>query len=120
MTDNVNSPAHYKNAAATLEPIDVLRHAPFCFGNVLKYILRAGGKGDPFEDIAKARRHWNWEWENIEAKDLTASTYLRDYGYYLRLFPRLKDLNSLADVDKILNNLEQQFEMEKCIEFHTP
>lgn len=58
--DPVNHPAHYK-AANGLEAIDVIEaflgHEGaynYCRGNVLKYALRAGAKGDAAEDLRKA------------------------------------------------------------------
>lgn len=59
MSDNVNSPAHY--TAYPLEVINII-HAilgnegfrAYCFGNEIKYRMRAGFKGDAMEDIQKA------------------------------------------------------------------
>lgn len=54
--DIINSPAHYK-AANGMESIDVIEvfGLGFRLGNVVKYILRAGKKGDRLEDLKKAR-----------------------------------------------------------------
>jgi len=53
--DPVNHPAHYK--ANGLESINVIEAfgLGFCLGNVVKYILRHGKKGNPLEDLKKAR-----------------------------------------------------------------
>lgn len=48
------STEHYKQASVTVEPIVLCRAFPFCFGNVLKYILRAPYKGDAIGDYSKA------------------------------------------------------------------
>lgn len=55
MAESVNHPAHYK--AGGLEAIDVIEAfgLGFCLGNAVKYILRAGRKGDAVEDLQKAR-----------------------------------------------------------------
>ena len=57
MSDPVNHPPHYK--AGTLEVIDVIEafglDRSFCLGNVAKYLLRHGRKGDALEDLKKAR-----------------------------------------------------------------
>lgn len=55
-SDLINSPAHYK-AANGMESIDVIEAfgLGFRLGNVVKYILRAGKKGDRLEDLKKAR-----------------------------------------------------------------
>ncbi len=59
--DIVNHPPHY--AESTLrykdpECIDLTRHLPFCVGNAVKYIWRAGHKGNWREDLAKAKWYW--------------------------------------------------------------
>lgn len=63
--DSAVTPAHYHHlplevmdiiklclAAANLPPFE-----SYCFGNELKYRLRAGRKGDATVDIAKAEAH---------------------------------------------------------------
>lgn len=55
MSDLVNSPEHYTKNAPTLEPIDIIRHAPFDMGSMLKYLFRAEYKGDPLLDYKKAQ-----------------------------------------------------------------
>ena len=53
--DPVNSPAHYTNHPSGIECIEVTEHMNFCRGNAIKYIWRAGEKGDEIEDLQKAR-----------------------------------------------------------------
>ena len=53
MTDLVNSPAHYR--AYPVEVIEITEHLNFCMGNVVKYVLRADHKGEPIQDLQKAR-----------------------------------------------------------------
>lgn len=55
MTDNVNHPSHYAEGRR-FEPIDVIEDwgLDFHLGNAVKYISRAGRKGDAREDIEKA------------------------------------------------------------------
>lgn len=57
--DAVNSPAHYQLTDG-LEAIDVIDQsvddpASFYRGNAIKYLLRAGRKGDAKQDLEKAR-----------------------------------------------------------------
>ena len=61
MADPINRPPHYTHG--DIEPIDVIEAwgLGFCLGNVVKYIARAGHKGDRLEDLKKAR--WYWERE---------------------------------------------------------
>lgn len=55
MTDMINHPPHY--TATEYEPIDIIAAIgnPYCRGNALKYLARAGRKGDAVEDLKKAR-----------------------------------------------------------------
>lgn len=54
MTDNVNNPRHYTSHPSGVECIQVVEHMNFCLGNAVKYIWRAGLKGDDIEDLEKA------------------------------------------------------------------
>jgi hypothetical protein len=54
MTDLVNHPPHYTSHPSGIEAIQVTRHMTFNLGNAIKYIWRAGQKGDPVEDLRKA------------------------------------------------------------------
>lgn len=55
MSDPVNSPAHYTHGP--VEVIDVIEGfgLGYHLGNVVKYLLRCGHKGDAIEDLKKAR-----------------------------------------------------------------
>lgn len=53
--DAVDHPAHYTAHPAGVECIAVVEHMNFCRGNAIKYIWRAGLKGDAVEDLKKAR-----------------------------------------------------------------
>lgn len=50
----VHHPDHY-NQIPGIECIEVVRHMNFNRGNAVKYIWRAGAKGDEVEDLEKAR-----------------------------------------------------------------
>lgn len=54
MSDNINHPAHYTRWP--IEVINLTEREDFLYGNVLKYVLRAGAKaGSTYEeDMAKA------------------------------------------------------------------
>ena len=54
MHDPVNHPKHYTAHPSGIECIEVTRHFNFCLGNAIKYIWRAGLKGDAVEDLRKA------------------------------------------------------------------
>ena len=52
--DSVNHPPHYKTGG--IETIDFIEAKDFNYrlGNVVKYVSRAGKKGDPIQDLEKA------------------------------------------------------------------
>lgn len=54
MNETVNHPKHYNNHPSGIECIDVVRHMNFNRGNAVKYIWRAGDKGNEIEDLEKA------------------------------------------------------------------
>lgn len=60
MSDQVNNPPHYTNAAGKIEPIDFCRVFPFCFGNFCKYVIRAPFKGNEAQDLRKAAKYLEW------------------------------------------------------------
>lgn len=50
----VNHPAHYNAHPAGIECIDVVEPFGFNIGNAMKYLWRAGLKGDAVQDLRKA------------------------------------------------------------------
>lgn len=54
LDDAVNHPKHYTDTPFGLEVIEITDKYDFSVGNALKYILRAGKKGDAVEDLEKA------------------------------------------------------------------
>lgn len=54
------SPAHYRDHASGVEPIEFTRAMTFCAGNAAKYICRAGLKGSALEDWRKAAQYLEW------------------------------------------------------------
>jgi hypothetical protein len=74
MHDPINHPSHYTSSPARcaecgrqIECIDVAEHWNFCLGNCLKYLWRAGLKGDALEDLRKARFYLDREIARREA-----------------------------------------------------
>ncbi len=64
--DPIQRPAHYTFSA--VEPIDAIEawQLGFHLGNVVKYIARAGRKGNRIEDLKKARWYLTREIERLE------------------------------------------------------
>lgn len=66
--DPVHHPAHYSSLGATckgcgkeIECIDVVQHMNYSLGNVTKYVWRVDDKGDPIENLKKARQYLDFE-----------------------------------------------------------
>jgi hypothetical protein len=55
MSDPVNHPDHYKDGG--IETIDFIeaKELNYHLGNVVKYVSRAGKKGDKLQDLQKAQ-----------------------------------------------------------------
>ena len=66
MSDPVHSPSHYKSGG--IEVIDVIEafELNFRLANVIKYVLRAGRKGDALEDLEKAAWYLDREIEKLK------------------------------------------------------
>jgi hypothetical protein len=65
--DQVDHPAHYGGADNTYEAIKVIEawELGFNLGNVVKYISRAGKKGNRLEDLKKAKWYLAREIEKL-------------------------------------------------------
>lgn len=55
MSDTVDHPAHYTGRNIGYECIVLAKHQCFCTGNTIKYLWRYKSKGNPVEDLMKAR-----------------------------------------------------------------
>ena len=64
--DPVNHPAHYTQHPSGVECIQITEHMNFCRGNAVKYIWRAGEKGNEVEDLKKARWYLDREIQRLE------------------------------------------------------
>lgn len=66
--NNINHPAHYGGGDNTYEAIKVIEAwlLGFNLGNVVKYISRAGKKGNKLEDLKKAQWYLQREIEKLE------------------------------------------------------
>jgi hypothetical protein len=64
----INHPQHYGGSDSTYEAIKVIEawQLGFCLGNVVKYISRAGKKGNKLEDLKKAQWYLAREIEKLE------------------------------------------------------
>lgn len=70
--DSVEHPLHYNSHPSGVEAITITQHFPFCVGNAIKYLWRAGLKGNratQIEDLRKAAWYCNQEIRRLEAQD---------------------------------------------------
>ena len=63
--DPVNHPSHYTSHPSGVECITVTEHMNFNLGNAIKYIWRAGEKGNLRQDLEKAAWYLNRELKRI-------------------------------------------------------
>lgn len=68
MSDPINPP-HYREHPSGVECIQVTEHMNFCLGNAMKYIWRAGLKGDAIEDLKKAAWYLDREIKRLEEEN---------------------------------------------------
>lgn len=59
-SDAVVHPAHY-NQVPGVECIDVVQRFSFNRGNIIKHVWRCGEKGNPIQDLLKARQYLDFE-----------------------------------------------------------
>ena len=67
-TDAVNHPPHYTAHPSGVECIVIAEAFNFNVGNAIKYLWRAGLKGDQVEDLKKARWYVDREIKRVEHK----------------------------------------------------
>jgi len=70
MSDGIEHPEHYQGHPSGIECIEVVRHFNFNLGNVIKYIWRAGKKGEEslLKDLKKARFYLDDEIKRLESE----------------------------------------------------
>lgn len=66
--DPVKHPSHYGANPEGIECIQVVQHMNFNRGNAVKYLWRAGAKGNEIEDLRKAIQYIEFEIARLEAK----------------------------------------------------
>lgn len=53
--EEINHPKHYNDHPSGVECITIVEHMNFNLGNAVKYIWRAGEKGNIIKDLEKAK-----------------------------------------------------------------
>lgn len=94
--DMVNKPPHYRKHPSGVECIQVTEHMNFNIGNAMKYLWRAGEKGNMIEDLKKAR----W-YVDREVGRVAKSLGIIDYTCvsFVDQIEALKDCNSSLSKD---------------------
>jgi hypothetical protein len=111
--EKIDHPKHYNSHPAGIECIDVVEHMPFNIGNAIKYLWRAGLKGDAIEDLKKAAWYANREAERLSKAKPPAYTVTGD-GYARQ---------PIADFTReywALNACHKEFPVEVLQEIDTP
>ena len=67
--DLVKHPAHYTTHPSGVECIQIAEYMNFCLGNAMKYIWRAGLKGDAIQDLEKAKWYLEREIARLKPKE---------------------------------------------------
>lgn len=66
--DPVNHPSHYNSHPSGVECITIVEHFNFNIGNAIKYLWRAGEKGNRLEDLKKAEWYISRELDRLTAE----------------------------------------------------
>ena len=89
--DPVNNPKHYVARSATIQPIEVLRWAPFDLGCALKYMIRAGEKDDALQDVKKAEWYLNCADRSSAFQPKAYERFFKRYSTILEQFPNMPE-----------------------------
>ncbi len=68
LTPDPINPPHYTSHPSGVECIQITEHMNFNIGNAVKYLWRAGGKGDALDDLRKAAWYVAREIERHEGR----------------------------------------------------
>lgn len=118
MGDNITKPDHYCEGRE-YEPKDVIRDwgLNFNLGSAVKYISRAGRKGDKLEDLQKAKQFLEFEIEAVEE----ASREEDEKRISAELLSRAVTENSMRFEDvpeslkpRVINNIAQEVLDNQC------
>ena len=113
--DMVNKPPHYKDASGIeCKEITCHRKMPFSLGNAIKYLYRAGSKGDLLEDLKKAEWYLRVAYLNSEALPVevvrrlseVAAVRKTEAGKALNLISRHQVLDAYRVVKSEVEQLE--------------
>lgn len=111
--DEISHPSHYVEGRK-YEPKDVIRmlNLNFNLGNAVKYLSRAGRKGDKLTDLKKAKQYLQFEADARRKYDNTITDYIDEVTLDCGLDSfegHILELIFLAGNEKVV--------IENCIEY---
>ena len=83
MSNSVDRPAHYNSHPSGVEAIVICECMSFNVGNAIKYAMRHEHKGNPVEDLKKARWYIEREISRLEVENGRDKTALTPRGKVL-------------------------------------
>lgn len=117
--DPVTKPRHYVEQSATIEPIEVLRWAPFDLGNALKYMIRAGHKDDALQDLKKAAWYLDCADRSYDFQPKAYERFFKRYSTILEQFPNMPkpfaEYLSISDLKEKVKSMIQAMETKNEI-----
>lgn len=108
--DPINHPRHYVEQSATIEPIEVLRWAPFDLGCALKYMIRAGHKDDALTDLKKAAWYAATAHESCLTYSKPYDSFFHGFGLILIHFPGIPESLTIDYGEFAIEDLQKHIE----------
>lgn len=65
MSNEVQHPSHYNGQVPDIECIQVVQWFNFNIGNAIKYLWRHQAKGNPIQDLEKAKQYIDFEIDRL-------------------------------------------------------
>ena len=111
--DPVDRPRHYVESAVTIEPIELLRHAPFDLGCALKYLIRYDKKGNAEQDLRKALWYIECTEESLACNRYVYDEFIRTHFHLLCAFlPFVRKDGADQRIRGVLDVLREHAEKE--------
>ena len=112
--DMVNKPPHYKDASGIeCKEITCHRKMPFSLGNAIKYLYRAGSKGDLLEDLKKAEWYLRVAYLNDERAPKAVEVRLLEVAAHRKTAVAGRALNAISLHEVAAAYREVKSEIEK-------
>lgn len=111
--DPVERPRHYVESAVKIEPIELLRNAPFDLGCALKYLIRYDKKGNAEQDLRKALWYIECTEESLACNRYVYDEFIRMHFHLLCAFlPFVRNNGTSQRVREVLDVLREYAEKE--------